>query len=108
MFEQKLTRTERLLRDLRWAVSPDRCSVMTLRQRVRGALTWFVAGLLLAAVGGVVYAVQFPGAVVALEPVLEHQGQHFTLLRLRLEHRGVEVGCHLVLYPERSGWTVTC
>ena len=47
MFEQRLTRTERLWRDLRWAVCPERCSVMTLRQRVRGALAWFLAGLLI-------------------------------------------------------------
>jgi len=108
MFEQRLTRTERLWRDLRWAVSPERCSVVTLRQRVRGALAWFLAGLLIAAIGGAVYARQFPGAVVALEPVLEHADNRFTLLRLRFEHWGVEVSCHLVLRPEFAGWTVTC
>lgn len=108
MYEQRLTRTERLWRELRWAICLERCSVLTLRQRARGALTWFVAGLLIAAIGGVVYATQYPGAVVVLEPVLEHQDNRFTLLRLRFAHRGVEVGCYLVLKPERAGWTVTC
>jgi len=108
MFEQRLTRTERLWRDLRWLVSPERCSVLTLRTRMRGALTWFLAGLLIAAIGGAVYARQFPGAVVALEPVIEHADNRFTVLRLRLEHRGVEVSCYLVLRPEYAGWTVTC
>ena len=108
MFEQKLTRTERLWRDLRWAMCPERCSVMTLRQRVRGALAWFLAGLLIAVAGGAVYARQFPGDVVVLAPVLEHHGERFTLLRLRLEHRGVEVSCYLVLRPDLAGWTVSC
>lgn len=108
MFEQRLTRTERLWRDLRWAVSLERCSVLTLRQRIRGALTWLLAGLLLAAIGGAVYASRFPGDVIVLEPVLEHADNRFTLLRLRLAHRGVEVSCYLVLKPEHAGFTVSC
>lgn len=108
MFEARLTRVERWLRELAWALSPQRCQVLTLRERVRRALGWFALGALCAALGVLAYTHRYPGEVLASGARLEQQTERYLVYSLGVEHRGVEVRCLLTVYRERQAWTLSC
>ena len=108
MFEPRLTSIERYMRELTWAVSPQRSVVLTLRERIRRALGWFVLGALCAALGVVLYAQRYPGEVSATDARLEQATPRYLVYSLGFEHRAVEVRCLLVVDRPHQAFTVSC
>lgn len=108
MFEPRLTPAERFVRELRWAVTPERCTVLMLRERVRRALGWFVLGALCAVLGGLAYAHNIPAEVVAADARLEQSSERFLVYSIGTLRRGVEVRCLLTIYRDRQAFTVSC
>lgn len=108
MFEPRMTQFELAWRELAWAVSPQRTAILTLGQRVRRALGWFVLGALVVANAAIWYAHRYPGDVVATDARLEDQSERFVVYSLGIEHRGVEVRCLLKINRELYGFTVSC
>lgn len=108
MFEPRLTPFEKLLRELLWAVSPQRCRVMTLGERARRAAGWLVLGALLAANAIAWHAHAYPAEVLATDARLEDQSARHLVYSLGLKHRGVEVRCLLVVYRQEQDFTVSC
>lgn len=108
MFEPRLTRFERMVRELTWLVTPQRCSVLMLRERMRRALSWFVLGALCAVLGGIAYAHRFPAQVTAADARLEEQTERYLVYSIGTVRRGVEVRCLLTIYRQQQAFTVSC
>lgn len=91
------------------AISLRRCRPLTRLERLTRAAVWLVLGgiIAVAAVAYLERAVPIP-PVTLLDQLIEHRAKQYTVYLLRMEWRGVEKSCRLVVYHDRQTWSLQC
>ena len=87
----------------------EQCVGLTRAQRLTRAFLWASIGALLWRIAAALISGAQPEPPVrVLDPIVAHADETYTSYVLRLEWRGAQKSCELIVFHDRQTWRLTC